>query len=115
MSRVKEREVRKHVEGYKEGRRLMRQGDGADEWFGMSIARENLLALVSLGRNEKGEKVDRAELAECLRTHGLRDEARTVEESRAGEGWDWDAGDKRLLVLGVLVLIAAAVFTIITR
>lgn len=136
MNRLGKREVRVLVEGYKEGRRLMRHGDGVDEWYGMSIARENLLALVALGRNEEGEKVDRAELVECLRTHGLRDEARIVEASCARCGQScapgayfctdcgseasrllkgWSTGDKRLLILGVLFLIAAGVFAMVMR
>lgn len=65
--------VKRYVEGYREGRRLMRQGDGADEWIGMDIARTNLLALVSMGRDETGQKVSQAELDECLRSHGIKD------------------------------------------
>lgn len=75
LSFGRKRKVASHIKGYREGRRLMRNGDGADEWAGMQIAREHVLALVALGRDEFGEKVDREALAECLRVHGLREEA----------------------------------------
>lgn len=66
------RRVRGHVKGYKEGRRLMRQGGGADEWLGMEIVREHLMALVVLGYDEHGEKATLDERRDVLTRHGLR-------------------------------------------
>jgi hypothetical protein len=86
------REVAEHVKGYAEGRRLMRHGDGADEWLGMRLVRENLLALTDLGYDEHGRKATLAERAEVLRAHGLREyaDALAVADApiRAGTVWD---------------------------
>lgn len=71
-------EVRRHVEGYKEGRRLMRQGDGADEWIGMSITKEHLLALIALGCDEHGEKASVERRADILSQHGLHEQAEAL-------------------------------------
>jgi hypothetical protein len=68
----KRAEVASHVRGYREGRRLMRVGDPADEWYGMALAKRHLLALIRLGRNEQGEKCSPAVLDEVLRVHGLK-------------------------------------------
>jgi hypothetical protein len=70
--RIKKREIAEHVKGYREGRRLMRHGDGADEWIGMSLTKKHLLALLDLGYGPDGNKVDAAGRAEILRQHGLK-------------------------------------------
>lgn len=81
--RRREREVATWVRRYDEGRRLMRQGDGADEWVGQDITREALRRLVALGRNHQGEKVDTAGLVHALRLHGLHTEAAVLAEEAA--------------------------------
>lgn len=77
--REEEREVRYHVEGYQQGRRLMRFGDGADEWIGMAIAKKHLLVLIALGRDELGKKSSVEKRAKILRLHGLYKEAERLE------------------------------------
>lgn len=69
------REIESHVEGYREGRRLMRHGDGADEWIGMSLTKEHLLALIGLGLDTEGRKVSPERRAEILAEHGLHKRA----------------------------------------
>lgn len=73
------RKVRHHVEGYREGRSLMRFGDGADEWVGMAIAKEHLLALIDLGLDTDGKKASPGKRAEILRAHGLHRAAEELE------------------------------------
>jgi hypothetical protein len=70
--RIKNKEIAHHVEGYREGRRLMRHGDGADEWIGITITKKHLLALLDLGYDQHGNPVDAAGRAEILRQHGLK-------------------------------------------
>lgn len=79
----KKREIARHVKGYKDGRSLMRQGDGADEWIGMSVTKEHLLALIALGCNEHGRKVSRLARSDVLREHGLHTLAALEKESGA--------------------------------
>jgi hypothetical protein len=67
----RERKVAALVASYDEGRRLMRQGDGADEWIGSHIARGALLALADLGRGVDGQPLDADGLVRLLRRHGL--------------------------------------------
>lgn len=67
--------VAKHVEYYNEGLRLMRNGDPPDEWFGMRLVRENLVALVRLGCDEFGEPASKEHLVGVLWAHGLREAA----------------------------------------
>jgi hypothetical protein len=83
----KKREIKEHVEGYREGRRLMRHGDGADEWIGMDLTRKHLLALVDLGCDETGSKVDVKRQAEVLRLHGLRKNADVLEQAERFKRW----------------------------
>lgn len=74
--RRRKRLVAQHVKGYQEGRRLMRQGDGADEWVGMDMVRLHLRALVSLGYDQHGQKHTEPELDRILAEHRLsRDKA----------------------------------------
>lgn len=75
----KKHKIAEHVKGYAEGRRLMRHGDGADEWIGMDIVREHLLALVKLGRDTDGQPATPQDLARVLRQHGLASEATALE------------------------------------
>lgn len=71
FGRRRKAEITANVKAYREGRRLMRQGDGADEFIGMRIARDHLLALVRLGRNETGHKATPSELERILDNHNL--------------------------------------------
>lgn len=52
------REVRSLISDYNEGLRLMRQGDGRDEWAGNRIAYEAREQLRSLGYDIDGTRPD---------------------------------------------------------
>lgn len=81
FGKKRKRQIKEHVDGYREGRRLMRHGDGVDEFIGMDLAREHLLALVRLGCDEHGEKVSVDRQVEVLVSHGLRREAAVHEQA----------------------------------
>lgn len=51
-------EVKRELESYWEGRRLMRVGDGADEWIGMDIASRARSALNKMGYDPDGTRPD---------------------------------------------------------
>lgn len=51
-------EFKRQVENYREGLRLMRNGDGADEWIGMDIARDARDALREMGYDIEGSRPD---------------------------------------------------------
>lgn len=54
----KRREVRELIKSYNEGLRLMRVGDGRDEWAGNHIAYEARERLRSLGYDIDGTRPD---------------------------------------------------------
>lgn len=54
----RKKRVNAALKRYREGIRLMRQGDGADEWIGMSLAREGRDALNKLGYDVDGTRPD---------------------------------------------------------
>ena len=55
----KKKRIERLVKRYKEGFRLMRNGDGADEWYGIKIMNEARDELAAMNRDPYGEKIKR--------------------------------------------------------
>lgn len=55
----KKKRIKRLVKQYKEGFRLMRNGDGADEWYGIKIMNEARDELAAMNRDPYGEKIQR--------------------------------------------------------
>ena len=55
----KKKRIERLVKQYKEGFRLMRNGDGADEWYGIKIMNEARDELAAMNRDPYGEKIER--------------------------------------------------------
>ena len=55
----KKKRIERLVKQYKEGFRLMRHGDGADEWYGIKIMNEARDELAAMNRDPYGKKIKR--------------------------------------------------------